>query len=355
MTWFNTPLTERLHTQFPLIQAPMAGGITTPELVAAVSNAGGLGSLAAGLLDPQEIRAAIIAIRELTDKPFAVNLYAPQPWQEDTDRIQQVMDLLSPYREELGLPSTPPTEPYQPNYSEQLAVVLDEGINIISFAFGLPAPEEIETLKEWDVLIMATATHLLEGILLEESGVDIIIAQGAEAGGPRSTFVGPAEQGLVGTMALVPLLANHVKIPIIAAGGIMDGRGIAAALVLGSAGVQLGTAFLNCPESGAHPDYKALLAHSTEINTRLSRCFTGRLARGLKNRFTEDLHAHEAEWPDYPIQNALTHDIMQAAARQNRSEFMALWAGQGCPLCTDKPAGELVAHWIAQAREALNG
>jgi nitronate monooxygenase len=353
MTWFKTPLTEKLHTQFPIIQAPMAGGVTTAELVAAVSNAGGLGSLAAGCLDPQEIRAAIVGIRDLTDKPFAVNLFAPQSWQEDTAQIQHAMDWLAPYREELGLPSTPPSAPYQPNYSEQLAVVLDEGVNILSFTFGLPAPEEIETLKEWGVLIVATATHLLEGILLEESGVDIIIAQGAEAGGLRSTFLGPAEQGLVGTMALVPLLAKHVKIPIIAAGGIMDGRGIAAALVLGSAGVQLGTAFLACPESGAHPLYKALLAQSTEINTGLSRAFSGRLARGLKNRFTDELQPHEADWPGYPIQSALTQDILQAAARQNRTEFMALWAGQGCPLCTAKPAGELVADWAAQAKQAL--
>jgi nitronate monooxygenase len=301
-------------------------------------------------MEPQQIRAAIKDVRNLTDRPFAVNLFAPEACPEDAARIQRAQELLAPYREELDLPVTPPPgAPYLPNFSEQLSVILDEGVTILSFTFGLPPAEDVETLKEWGMTLIGTATHLLEAILLEESRVDLIVAQGAEAGGHRATFLGQPEQGLVGTMALVPLLANHVRIPIIAAGGIMDGRGVGAALALGAAGVQMGTAFLACPESGAHPRYKEMLSQGTEITTSLSRCFSGRLARGLNNRFTTELHAHEAELPGYPVQNALTREIRQAAARQNRPEFMSLWAGQGCPLCTTRPAADLLAVWAAQA------
>ncbi|MCP5419456.1 MAG: nitronate monooxygenase [Gammaproteobacteria bacterium] len=354
MSQFKTPLTEKLQISLPIIQAPMAGGITTPQLVAEISNAGGLGSLAAGYMEPQQIRAAIVEIRTLTERPFAVNLFAPEHVQEDYARIQRAQELLAPYRDELGLPTETPSEPYLPNFSEQLSVVLDEGVNCLSFTFGLPASEDIETIKEWGITLIATATHLLEAILLEESGVDLIVAQGAEAGGHRATFIGQPEQGLVGTLALLPLLVNHVRVPIVAAGGVMDGRGLAAALALGAAGVQMGTAFLACPESGAHPLYKEKLSQGTEITTSLSRCFSGRLARGLTNRFITEMQAHEAEWPGYPIQNALTRAIRQAAARQNRPEFMSLWAGQGCPLCTTRPAAELVREWAAQALERSN-
>ena len=235
-----------------------------------------------------------------------------------------------------------------PDFEEQLAVILEERVAVFSFTFGVPTPDQMETLKQHGIITMGTATHLLEAIVLEESGVDMIIAQGMEAGGHRGTFLGGYDQGLVSTIALLPLSANHIKLPLIAAGGIMDGRGIAAALALGASGVQMGTAFLTCPESGAHPKYKELLHQSTEITTTLTRAFSGKLARGLRNRFTDTLEAVQTELPDYPIQNALTQDIRQAAATQNRPEFMSLWAGQGCPLCQDKPAATLIREWANQ-------
>jgi nitronate monooxygenase len=352
-SWLQTPLLERLSIEYPLIQAPMGGGISTPQLAAAVANAGGLGMLAAGSLEPEALRQAIAAVRRLTGRPFAVNLAIPQPGTAEAAQCERSHALLAPYRAELGLPPPRPSIPTVPALKEQLAALMEEGVRVVSFTFGLPEPDAMAALKRQGMVIMGTATHLLEAICLEESGVDIVVAQGAEAGGHRATFIGPPERGLVGGMALLPLLIAHLRTPVVAAGGIMNARGIAAALVGGAAGVMLGTAFLACPESGAHPRYKALLAEGTEINTTLSRAFSGRLARCLKNRFTTELQAHDADWPGFPIQYAVTQDIRQAAAEQNRPEFMALWAGQGCPLCTTRPAGALVEEWMQQVRELL--
>lgn len=258
-----------------------------------------------------------------------------------------------PYREALGLSTTEFATHLLPTFAEQLAVILKEQVAVFSFTSGVPKPEDVAALKENNIITIGTATHLLEAILLEESGIDMIVAQGAEAGGPRGTFLGTPEQGLVGCMALIPLLVNHIRIPIIAAGGIMDGRGISAALTLGAAGIQMGTAFLACPESGAHPKYKELLAEGTEITTVLTRVFSGKLARSLKNRFISELQAREAELPGYPFQQFLTQAICAAAIEQERPEFMALWAGQGCALCTSEPAAELLEAWFGQVWEIL--
>lgn len=354
MNWQRTPLTERLGIRYPIVQAPMAGGATTPQLVAAASNAGALGSLGAGYMDPEQIRTAIHQIRELTDKPFAVNLFVPQPIDEDGERIARAEALLAPIRQELGLP--PPNRPERysrPDFNEQLGVILEESVAAFSFTFGVPRPEQLEAIKAWGIATIGTATHLLEAIVLEESGVDMVVAQGMEAGGHRGTFIGEPERGLVGTLALLPVVRDHVRIPVLAAGGIMDGRGIAAVLALGAAGAQLGTAFLASPESGVHPQYKALLCQGTEITTVLTRAFSGRLARGLKNRLIDELRPYEHELPGYPIQNTLTGDVRRAAAEQDRAEFMAMWAGQGCTQCRDKPAGELLAEWVGQTERVI--
>lgn len=364
MKWPKTSLTERLHIRYPIIQAPMAGGLATPQLVAAVSNAGGLGSLGAGYMEPEEIRSTIREIRTLTDKPFAVNLLIPEPVTEDAEIIEYAYALLEPYYQELGLPTDDssaanltnlPNLHNAPNFKEQLAVAVEEKANALSFTFGAPNEKEIEALKEWGIPIIGTATHLLEAIVLEESGIDIVVAQGAEAGGHRGTFIGHYEQCLVGIMALIPVLVDHLSIPVVAAGGIMDGRGIVASLALGAAGVQMGTAFLACPENGTRPNYKAALQTGTEIATVLTRVFSGKFARGLHNRFIDELLENETDLPGYPIQNALTRNIRRAAAEQDRPEFMPLWAGQGCSLGADRPAGELIRAWVAQAEAIIRG
>ena len=353
MNWPNTLLTERLDIHYPIMQAPMDGGPGAPELVATVANAGGLGTLAGGSMSPERLRAAIAEVRALTDRPFAINLAAASPGRIDPARMARACELLAPYRAELGLPPEPPEPPEPPDFDEQLDVILESQIPVLSFSFGAPDSGYVALLREAGITIIATATHLLEAIVLEEIGVDFIVAQGAEAGGHRGAFIGHPEQGLVGTMTLTPLLAKYVATPIIAAGGIMDGRGIAAARMLGAVGVQMGTAFLACPESGAHPAHKALLRQGSEIATTLSRAFTGRYGRVLRNRLTMELQAHEAEWPGFPRQLFLTHDLQRAAADRGLTDFMALWAGQGCHLCEDRPAAELMASWAGQAAALL--
>lgn len=355
MNWPNTALTERFGIRYPIIQAPMTGGPGTPSLTAAVSNAGGLGSLAGSYLQPESLRHAIADIRALTDQPFVVSLAANKPNKAGDDHLARARALLAPYRSELGLAPETDASLESPDFFEQLAVLLDEKVAAVSFMFGVPEADCLKRVREAGIAVFGTATHLLEAIVLEESDVDFIVAQGAEAGGHRGTFIGQPEQGLVGTLVLVPLLARHLRIPIIAAGGVMDGHGIAAAQMLGADGVQMGTAFLACSESSAHPAYKALLSQGNEIATTLTRVFTGRYGRVLRNRLTEELRKHDAELLGFPSQLALVQEMGQVAGERGLTDFMALWAGQGCHLCQSRPAGELVASWVDQAAALLAG
>ena len=311
--WNDTIVTQQLQILYPIIQAPMAGGPTTPELVAAVSNSGGLGSLGAGYMAPDKIREAIRNIRELTEKPFSVNLFIPENPQEDQTKIDKITEAMSPYRQELGLPKQPVVSQYAQSFEEQMVVVLEDKIPVFSFTFGILAEEWIALLKAANITIMGTATTVKEAIALEDHGIDMIVAQGSEAGAHRGTFLMDAEDSLIGTIALIPQIVDQVKIPVVAARGIMDGRGIVAALVLGAAGVQAGTVFLTCHESGAKPVHQEALLHHTEEETRLTRMFSGKLARGIKNKFMIEMQTHQASVPDYPIQNALTQDLRQAA------------------------------------------
>ena len=353
MRWPTTVLTERLAIRYPILQAPMSGGPGTPQLVAAVSNAGGLGCLVGSHLHADALRQAITAVRALTEQPFAVALSAALPAKVDPVRISRAQQLLAPFRVELGLPLESPPFPELPKLEEQLNVILEMRVPVLQCLFGAPNSAYIRQLQEAGTVLLGTATHLLEAIVLEESGIDFIIAQGAEAGGHRSSFVGSPEQSVVGIMTLIPLLNQHIQIPIIASGGIMDGRGIAAAQMLGASGVQMGTAFLACPESGTHPAHKALLGQGSEIATLLTRCFSGRYGRVLRNRFVNALHAHDAELPGFPLQMFLIQDIQRVAIQRGLTDLMALWAGQGCHLCEERPAAELLATWVEQASSLL--
>lgn len=351
--WQTTRVTELLGIEYPIIQAPMAGGPTTPELVAAVSNAGALGSIGGGYLPADALRKQIQAVRALTDRPFNVNLFAPCDVSVDTEIVARAQAMLDPYRAELGIPPSPAFTPPTDLFAAELAVVLEERVPIFSFTFGIPPADDLRRLRDKGTRILGTATTVAEGMQLEEAGVDAIVGQGSEAGGHRGTFADDFELGLIGTMALIPQLASSVSVPVVAAGGIMDGRGISAALALGAAGAQLGTAFLVTQESGAHPRHKAAILASGEHNAVITRVFSGKPARALANRFTEELRPHEGDLLAYPAQNALTQDIRRAASQQNRPEFLALWSGQAPRLARPLPAAELVRALVEETGQVI--
>ncbi|HEX8819135.1 MAG TPA: nitronate monooxygenase [Archangium sp.] len=337
-----------LGIKHPIIQAPMAGGgITTPELVAAVSNAGGLGSIGAAYMKPEEIVQLARRVRELTDRPYAINLFAPQPPPGDVDP-SRMLALLARYHQELGLPPpTPPASPF-PSFEEQVDAIVESGARAFSFTLGIPPDAVLERLRARRVVLMGTATTVREAKLLEEARVDIIVAQGSEAGGHRGTFAEPFEAGMVGTLALVPQVVDAVRIPVVASGGIMDGRGVAAARVLGASGAQLGTAFLTCPESGAAPAYKAAIRAARDDMTVVTRALSGRPARGLANTLTEELKDLEVLLP-YPLQHSATSPLRGAAAAQGDPRFMTLWSGQAAALSRAIPAAELVRELVEES------
>ena len=331
----------------------MAGGPSTPELVAAVSNAGGLGSFAAQYLAPEAIRDAIRKIRSLTARPFAVNLFAPLPAlpRPSADEVERARRAVAPFRAEVGLGEAATPGP-PPSFEEALRAVLDERVPAFSFTLGALSSEDVAALVRAGAVVMGTATTVREARALEAAGCHAIVAQGGEAGGHRGTFLGVAEHGLSGTLALVPQVVDAVALPVVAAGGIMDGRGVAAALALGAQAVSLGTAFLACPESGASRAYKeAVLARADDDPTTLTRAFSGALARGLRNRFTEEMAG--APVLPFPLQNALTSDMRRAAGKAGNADLLSLWAGQAVPLARARGAGELVRDLVRETEEAV--
>jgi nitronate monooxygenase len=351
----NTRVTKALGIEYPVLQAPMAGGPTTPELVAAVSNAGGLGSLGAAYLPPETLREQIRETRSLTEGPFGVNLFVPSPFEADPARIERANALLGPYRKELGIEAPEKHSSFEESFEDQLELVLEEHVPVFSFTFGIPNEFHLRRLREAGIITVGTATTVREALRLERDGVDVVVAQGSEAGGHRGTFLGDIKDALIGTMALVPQMVDALSVPVVASGGIMDGRGLAAALVLGAEAAQMGTAFLACEESGAHPEFKRAVLEAAENETAITRAFSGRAARGVKNRFLIEVGEYEDELPPFPVQNTLTKDVRAAAQAQDRPEFMSLWAGQAVRLARPTSAAELVGSVVEGAEVALRG
>lgn len=344
--WNQTALTRKLGITYPIIQAPMAGASSHPDLVAAVSNSGGLGSYGGGYLSPEKIQAVIDDIRSLTDRPFNFNLFIPAPFEDSHEKKARVREIMRPYFQELGLKDVPNPTAYAPSFEEQMEAVIEKRVPVFSFTFGIPDNKWIKRLKEAGIVTMGTATHLDEGIELKQAGIDFVVAQGKEAGGHRGTFLGPEKEALIATADLTAQLTTHLTVPVIAAGGIMDERGIARALKSGVHGVQMGTAFLTAEECPIHPGYKELLLNQKADQTELTRAFSGRFARGIRNRFLEEMRAYENVIPDYPIQNAITAPLRKAAAEKNQLEFFSLWAGQSAALCQQKKAKDLIKGWV---------
>lgn len=338
-------LLKLLSVQHPIIQGPMGGGPSTPELVAAVSNAGGLGSLGAAYLTPDQITDAIRRIRTLTSRPFNVNLFAGGWNTGQTFDPGPMLDVLTDIHEKLGLP--PPTAPTpQPDpFPAQFEAVLDARPPIFSFTFGIPDRDAMARLKSLGIAILGTATTVEEALQLEQAGVDAVVAQGSEAGAHRGTFLDSFESSMVPTLDLVRAATAAVSLPVIATGGLMDGHDIIGALNAGASAASLGTAFLACPESGASDIYKRAILAAKQDTTVVTRAFSGRPARGLRNAFIASVDGRELILP-YPLQNALTRPMRTAAARQGLPDYLSLWAGQGVARACAMPAGDLVARLL---------
>ncbi len=344
-------LLARLGIAHPVIQAPMAGGATAPELVAAVSNAGGLGSLGAAYLAPDQIADAVRRVRALTDKPFNVNLFAGGHQAGAKADPGPMLALMAEIHAALGLP--PPALPVLPPdpFPAQFEAVLEARPPVFSFTFGIPEKDALARLRAHGIAILGTATTTGEARLLAEAGVDGIVAQGAEAGAHRGTFAGPFEAAMVPTLDLVRAMRGTVSVPVIASGGLMDGGDMAAAMAAGAAACQLGTAFLTCPESTAPEAHKQAILAARRDTTVITRAFSGRPARGLPNAFIAMLQGKENAILPYPLQNALTRAMRAASGTQGRSEFLSLWAGTGVARARALPAGELVGRLVEESRD----
>ncbi|GAB2584051.1 nitronate monooxygenase [Dyella jejuensis] len=336
-------LTQQLGIACPLIQAPMAGA-NTPALAAAVSAAGGLGSLGVGYVEPQAILEQAAQIRAVTDQPFALNLFVlPDAFEVDEMAVSYACEQLDALMEREGLAvRTRRPAAWAPLFSEQFAALCEARPAVASFAFDLITPAQLRELHARDIYVIGTATTVAEARAWAQLGADAVCVQGAEAGGHRGTFLHEPEQALIGLFALLPLAARAVEIPVIAAGGIMDGRGMLAAEMLGAAASQLGTAFLACPESAAAEGWKRDLARAEEHRVATISCFSGRAARGLQNRYTQAMQAHAPQLPAYPVLNALTAPLRRAASQVGRADLVSEWCGQAAALVREMPAGELV-------------
>ncbi|MBN5223550.1 nitronate monooxygenase [Serratia ureilytica] len=338
---------RELGLRYPIVQGPM-NGASPPALAVAVSNAGALGSCAAALFSPAVILERVQQIRAQTAAPFNINLFLLDEQHPDLAELKRAQHLLRPFREALGLSEPPMPTQFAENNRDQIAALLEAAPPVVSFTFGVLPRATVTQFKKAGSRVIGTATTVAEARAWEEAGADFVCVSGAEAGGHRPTFLGDIEQSCVGLMALLPQVVAAVKIPAIAAGGIMNGRGIAAAQLLGAQAAQLGTAFLCSPESGIAEAWRAALRNAGDDSTRLTRAFSGRPARGIVNDFMRQMRAEEAQILPYPVQNALTGDIRQAAAKAGRAEFMSLWAGQGVGLARPMLAAELVATLAAE-------
>jgi nitronate monooxygenase len=348
-------LLELLDIQYPIIQAPMAG-TDTPALAAAVSNAGGLGSLAVGAANAEGARKMIAAFRALSARSLNVNVFCHQPARLDARVESAWIERLRPEFARFG--ATPPahlTEIYRSfvEDDDMLAVLLQEKPKVVSFHFGIPAPDRVGALRDAGIILLASATNPNEAQAVADAGIHAVVAQGYEAGGHRGVFNPDTPDSHLGTIALTRLLVRQLDIPVIAAGGIMDGAGLAAVLHLGAAAAQLGTAFVPSPESAADDGYRAALASGAAHHTVMTAGISGRPARCLSNRFTAlvaDVSAREI--PAYPVAYNAGKALNAAAKAKGEPGYGAQWAGQGAPLARALPAAELIGTLIEEMQAA---
>src|SRR6266550_230647 len=341
--WNQNRLTAKLGIDYPVIQGPL-GGLSSQKLTAAVSNFGGLGSFGAHGLAPEAIKDVVGEIRSLTSKPFAMNLWVSMEDEgartSDENAFNRSLAPLAVHLAALGAPR-PEYKPYPwIRFEDQARILLDERVPVFSFIYGIPPREILDECRNKRIVTIGTATTPDEASILQQAGVDAIVASGFEAGGHRGSFLRTAEDSLTGTLSLVPRIVDRVDVPVIAAGGIGDARGFVAAMALGAEAVQMGTVFLTCDESGASRLHRQALREKKAGHTALTKGLTGRLARGIHNRLLEELNEPGTEILPYPLQRALVRNLAIPAEAAGRSDLMPLWAGQSANLstCTDVSA-----------------
>jgi nitronate monooxygenase len=349
--WNKTRITASLGIEYPIIQGPL-GGLSTQRLTGTVSNFGGLGSFGAHGWAPSAIKEIIAEIRTLTAKPFAMNLWVSMEDEgahtSGSEAFARSLPFLSPHIQALG-GTLPAFTPYVPiKFEDQARVLLDAKVPAFSFIYGIPPKEILDECRAQGILTIGAATTADEAIVLEQAGVDVIAASGFEAGGHRGSFLRSAEQSLTGTFSLIPQVVDAVSVPVVAAGGIADARGIVAAFALGAEGVQIGSAFLACEESGASVHHRKALLSGNTLRTGLTRGFTGRLARGIHNQLLEELNRPGVEILPYPLQRALVRNLAIPAEKAAKPELLPLWAGQSASLCRQTDAKELLQTLVSE-------
>jgi len=342
----RTSFETLLGARYPVIQGPFGGGLSTVALAAAVADAGGLGSFGAHVLEPAQIEILVRELRSRTAGPFAINLWVsdhdPAAAQFSHDDFERTWQVFAPLYREYGLPEPEAPTLYHPRFDRQIEALLEAAPPAFSFVFGVPSAAILAECRRRGIVTLGTATTLAEGHALEAAGVDLVVASGCEAGGHRPSFLERAEASLIGTLPLTRILATHLRTPVIAAGGIVDGAGVRAALALGATAAQIGTAFLACRESGTNDVHREVLFGARAQRTVLTRAYTGRLARGVPNRLVEFMEAHADALPPFPVQAWFVARLKTAAMAAGHEDFLALYASQAAPLLRHRTAAELM-------------
>ena len=352
--WPDRRLCDILNVEHPIILAPMSGA-TTPGMVAAVSNTGALGALGAASIAPVALHESIEQIRSFTNKPYGVNLFVPdhERYVPDKSREKAVCNLIQPYLDELGIKTAPEPRTLFGPFKKQVEVLLDVRVPVFSFHLGIPSANVLKAFKRNGTVVIGSATTVSEARALNEAGVDVIIAQGAEAGGHRATFQGRWEQSMIGGLALIPQIVDAVSVPVIAAGGIMDGRGVVAAMALGASGVQMGTAFLASHESPIAEQWRRRVLECSDQDTMVTTVISGKPARGFRTRYIDEMTPHADELLPFSAQYSLFNHLREVATERGNPDFLAMWAGQGAAMTRFASAADIIADILKEVPEQL--
>jgi nitronate monooxygenase len=353
--WPDTRLIDLLELELPIVQAPMAGA-DRPQLAAAVSAAGGLGSIGCALLSPDGIEAAARDIRARTNRPFNLNFFCHKEPPPDPDRAHAWLGRLAPYYAELGVDPPPELLGGRPRFDDTLCTLVESlRPSVVSFHFGLPVDALLDRVKASGCRVLCSATTPEEAVWLARKGVDAIVAQGAEAGGHRGVFAEDwrTGSGMIGTLSLVPQIVDAVEVPVIAAGGIADGRAITACLALGAAGVQIGTAYLFTPEAAIGEVHRRTLAKGRATDSHVTNVITGRPARGLMNRLMRELGPIAKDAPEFPLASPASAPLRKAAEGKGSTDFTPIWAGQSIAMGREMAAAELTRLLAEEAQQAM--